>query len=179
MKKLLLLRVSYCFLALLLFACKKNADQKSKTAYDSKFSFSFKGNNYTLPFKEGTAEWGIMEAGVFINRADIFPGVIYFPNSNCAYLEPAGSSVERAANCILTQYGLPIDSSAVYLYSSGTVFVGYSNCESHSEYDPFSNSTIHYEICDAEGSFELTLKNKNNDSIVITNGKLELYNLRR
>jgi hypothetical protein len=179
MRKLLLLRLSYSFLALLLFACKKDADQTDKTAYDSKFSFNYKGNRYVLPLKQGTAEWGIMEAGIFINRPDIFQGVVYFPSSNCAYFEPTGSSVQRGANCELTQFGSPIDSSAVYIYSAGTVFVGYENCTNHSEYDPYSGSTIQYEVCDAQGTFSLTLRNTNNDSIVITDGKLELYNYRK
>ena len=180
MKKFVLpQKLFYGLFALTLFACKKDADQKNRTAYDSKFSFSFKGHDYALPLKEGTAEWGIMEAGIFINRPDIFNGFVYFPNSNCAYLEPVGSSVQRDANCILTQYGSQIDSSAVYIYSSGTVFVGYSNCSSHSEYDPYSGSTIQYDVCDAKGTFELVLKNNNNDSIAITDGKLELYNYRR
>jgi hypothetical protein len=179
MKKSLLQRFSYGFLALLSFACKKDAGKKGKSAYDSKFSFSYKGNHYELPLKEGTAEWGVLESGIFINRPDIFHGVIYFLNSNCAYLEPIGSSVGRGANCVLTQFGLPNDSSAVYIYSSGSVFVSKSNCQSHSEYDPYSGSTIQYDVCDGQGAFSLTLKNNDNHSIVITDGKLELYSYRR
>jgi len=179
MKKSVFVSLSYGLFVLFLSGCKKDADQNAKSAFDSKFSFSYNGNHYDLPLKQGTAEWGIMEAGIFINRPDIFNGVVYFPNSNCAWLEPAGSPVERSANCVLTQSGLPIDSSAVYLYSAGKAVIGYSNCSSHSEYDPYSGSTIQYDVCDAQGTFSLTLKNNSDDSVVITDGKIQLYSYRR
>lgn len=179
MKNLLLLQLCYGLLVLSLFGCKKDADQKGKSADDSTFSFTYRGTHYELPLKEGISEWGILEAGIFINRPDIFPGVVFFPNSNCAYLDPTGSSIERAANCVLTQFGLPIDSSTVYIYSAGSVRLDYSNCTAHSEYDPYTGSTVHYDVCDATGTFQLTLKNNNNDSIVITDGKIEQYSFRR
>ena len=179
MTNLPLLSLFSSLVALVLFACKKDPEQKNKTPYDSKFSFTYKGSHYDLPLKDGTAEWGIWESGIFINRPDIFHGVVYFPNSDCGYLEPDGSHIEKAANCLLTQYGLPIDSSTVYIYSAGTVSIGYSNCSSHSEYDIYSGTTIPYEVCDAQGTFALTLKNNNNDSMAITDGKLELYSYRR
>lgn len=160
-------------------ACKKT---DSKLPADGKFSFSYNGTQYVLPYREGTAEWGITSGtGIFIYRPDLFNGTIYFPYTNCAYLEPGHMlTLQLAANCQLTEAGgTPIDSVAVYLYQSGTVNVSYRNCSSISEYDVYTGSTIHYQVCDADGAFDLILKNKNNSTITITNGKFEVYRFRK
>ena len=160
-------------------ACKKSADYHT---YDSKISFSFNGNRYVLPQKEGGSEWGIMNngaGGIFINRSDIFKGIIYYPHSNCAFFEPDGSSVQIMWDCQLSSNSFPLDSTAVYLYSEGSINLIYKNCQNKTELDPFTGRTIRYDICDVDGTFDLVLKNKENKTIRITDGKLEVYNIRR
>jgi hypothetical protein len=161
-------------------ACKKNSPQRH-SPFDGKFSFRYNGTNYTLPFKEGTTEWSVTP-GIYINRADIFNGIIHFPTSSCAYMDTgtSGENVTDIGNCHLTQIsGAPIDSAVVYLYLNGFFNINYYNCESHSEYDVFTGRTINYDVCDANGTFELTLKNKDDNIIRITEGSFQQYNLRR
>src|SRR4051794_36330991 len=64
--------------------CKKNSNSPG----DSKFSFTYNGAHYILPLRDGDAEWGREAAGIFINRPDLFGGIIHFPRSSCAYLDP-------------------------------------------------------------------------------------------
>ena len=163
-------------------ACKKSSSSSSKSPYDGKLSFTYNGTPHTLPFRDGVAEWGIEGSGIFINRPDLFNGIIHFPSPNCAYLDPNtnGSSLFLASGCQLTSgSGTAIDSVAVYLYQSGSATLTYKNCTQKSEYEPFTGRTVSYDICDANGTFNLVLKNKENKTITITNGVLEMYSLRR
>ena len=146
---------------------------------ESEFKFTYNGTQYVLPLKQGTAEWAILDAGIYINRPDLFNGIIYFPHSNCAYLEPQGQSVQMTGNCVLSSSGFPIDSVAVYIYQSGSVNLSYTNCVNKTEYDPYSGQTVTYQVCDVNGTFELTLRNKENKTISITNWEVKEYNLRR
>ncbi len=166
------------YILVLTTACKKT---HSKSPADGKFSFTYNGTEYVLPYKEGTAEWGIENSGIFINRPDLFKGIIHFPYANCAYLDPNanGLYVQLAASCQLTALGMPIDSIAVYLYQTGLVNISYKNCSHKSEYDPYSGRTLSYDVCDADGTFNLILKNKENKTITITEGKLEAYSFKR
>lgn len=95
------------------------------------------------------------------------------------YLEPGIGDVQISGNCQLSSFGFPIDSVAVYLYESGSFNILYKNCYEKSEYDPFSSSTIKYSVCDADGTFNLTLKNKENKIINITDGTFEMFSFRR
>jgi hypothetical protein len=169
------------YVLVLTTACKKTSASDSNSPANSKFSFIYNGTQYVLPYKEGTAEWGIENSGIFINRPDLFNGIIHFPYANCAYLDPNtnGLSVQLAANCQLTASGMPIDSVAVYLYQSGLVNISYRNCSHKSEYDPYTGSTVSYDVCDANGTFDLILKNKENKTISINDGKFEVYRLKR
>lgn len=162
-------------------ACKKDSSSHSNSPADGKFSFTYNGTQYVLLYKEGTAEWGIENSGIFINRPDLFNGIIHFPYANCAYLDPntSGAPVQVAPNCHLTASGMPIDSVAVYLYQSGLVNIAYKNCSHKSEYDPYTGSAVSYDVCDADGTFNLILKNKENKMISITDGKLEAYSFKR
>ncbi len=160
-------------------ACKKNATQKH-SPFDSKFSFSYNGNKYILPFKEGNSEWTATN-GIYINRPDIFNGTIHYPYTNCAYFAPQanGLYVQVNTNCQLSVSGFPIDSLMVYLYQSGSYNITYRNCYKKKEYDIFTSSTILYDVCDADGTFNLTLKNKENKTITITDGTFQVYSFRR
>ena len=157
--------------------CKKSSDNKS--AQDSFFNFTVNGTPHSLPYKEGIAEWSIINSSIYINRPDIFNGVIYFPYENCAYLEPPGSNVEADNDCHLTQNGLTIDSAAVYIFENGTKSINYTNCRSGTTLDPDTGGPIPYEVCDVDGSFFLTLKNNENKKIEIVEGSFRVYNLRR
>jgi hypothetical protein len=165
------------YIPVLMTACKKD----TKSPAESKFSFTYNGTQYVLPYKEGVAEWGIENSGIFINRPDLFNGVIHFPYANCAYLDPVtnGVSLELETNCQLTASGMPIDSVAVYVYNSGLVNIVYTNCSWKTKYDLFTGNTIQYEVCDAIGTFSLLLRNKENKTISITEGKLEEYGFAR
>lgn len=158
--------------------CKKTS---SNSPTDSSLSFTYNGIQYVLPYKEGLAEWGLKNSGIYIYRPDLFKGTINYPYANCAYLEPNDiSTIQLTTNCQLTNAGgMPIDSVAVYLYQSGSVNISYINCSTKSEYDVYSGSTILYEVCDAVGTFDLILKNKENKTITITEGKLEAYRFRK
>ncbi len=172
-----ILRNIILFLIPVLFiipSCKKN---DSTSQADSEFKFTYNGTQYVLSWEAGTgyAEWGIINSGIFINRPDLFNGTIKFPKSNCAYLEPQGQSVEMTGNCELSSSGFTIDSVAVYIYNSGTVDLDYTNCSSKSGYDPYTGEYYRSEICDVNGTFELTLKNKESKMITITNGSIRMY----
>ena len=163
-----------------LTACKKSSTDNTHSPFDSKFSFTYNGTHYVLPFKQGTAEWGV-SPGIYINRPDIFNGTIHFPYANCAYLDPQtyGLPISAGANCELSASGFPIDSVAVYLYHGGSYNISYKNCYKKKEFSIISGNTIEFQICDANGTFDLTLKNKENKTIVITGGTFEMYNFRR
>ncbi len=157
--------------------CKKSADTGSPQ--DSYFNFTVNGTAHSLPFKEGISEWSITNNSIYINRPDIFNGIINFPKDGCAYLEPVGSSVVADDNCHLTQYGLPIDSSTVYIFEKGAKSINYTNCRSGTTFDPDTGAPIPYEVCDVDGSFFLTLKNRENKTIEIVEGSFRVYDLRR
>ena len=62
---------------------------------------------------------------------------------------------------------------------SGHYQISYRNCYLKSEFSAGTGSTIQYEVCDADGTFELTLKNKENKTIIISDGTFEMYSFRR
>ncbi|MGZ5133804.1 MAG: hypothetical protein ACXWCG_01585 [Flavitalea sp.] len=149
------------------------------TPFDSKFSFTYKEKNYTMPYKEGSAEWSTA-SGLYINRPDIFNGTINYRYPNCAWLEPVGTNVQMDYNnCKLESSGFPIDSVAVYVYESGSVIKYYKNCHTKKEYNYVSDQFFSYKVCDEEGTFNLVLKNKENKTIVITDGKFQVYSVRQ
>ncbi|MEP7144103.1 MAG: hypothetical protein ABI707_14570 [Ferruginibacter sp.] len=172
-----LLLLAYAFLGLT--ACKKtSAAETTHSPFDGKLSFTYNGTQYVLPFKEGVTEWFIMNGGIYIYRPDIFNGTIYYPYTNCAYLEN-GLSVQLAANCQLSSSGSPIDSVSVYIYQSGSMNISYKNCYHKSVYDIVTGNTDSYDVCDADGTFNLILKNKENKTINITDGSIQQYSFRR
>jgi len=157
-------------------ACEKTSDNPPAKG---KLSFTYNGTQYNLPYDE--KGWGIFNSGILIMRRDIFNGDLYFPNNNCAYLDPT-RGVQMAANCQLAMsQGLPIDSVIVYWYQSGSVNITYKNCVYKSGYDPGPGGAgrVTYEVCDVDGRFDLILKNKEDKTIIITEGKLELYNYKK
>jgi len=163
------------FFILVLFACKKSSSGSKHSPADGKFRFTYNGIKYELLYKDGDAEWAV-DDGIYIYRPDLFGGVIYFPYKNCAYLDP-DFNIMRNSNCELTRNGGPIDSTLVYLYQSGSFTMFYSNCYQQPEYDIVTGSTYAYDVCDVTGTFDLTLKNSEGKTIVITDGSFEEYSL--
>jgi len=144
---------------------------------DGKLSFTYNGTQYVLPYQQG---WDFIYSGIIIVRPDIFKGDILFPYSNCAYLDP-NHAVQLSPNCQLTSQGSPIDSVNVYIYQSGSMNISYKNCKDKSGNDPGPGGAgrFIYELCDIDGTFDLILKNKENKTITITEGKIKVYNYKR
>jgi len=160
-----------------LTACKKS--DMGHSPLDGKFSFTYNGIKYVLPYKEGVAEWSVWP-GLYIYRPDLFDGTIRMPSAYCGYLEPQyDDNISVGANCQLSSKysGYTIDSVEVYFYQSGFFNISYKNCREQKEYQPYSGRTLVYDVCDAYGTFDLTLRNKENKTIVITDGTFEAYNL--
>ena len=178
--------IFYNLLLLLLFFCNTTCKKTSKstpahTFLDSKFGFRYNGTSYTLPGKEGIAEWVVDATGFSILRPDITTGIIRYIKNNCAYFEPGNArmiNVGVGGGCDITLNGAPIDSTAVYLFQSGFFKIVYTNCVQKSQYDIYSGTTNYFEVCDANGTFELTLKNNENKTITIGEGHFEMYSYR-
>ena len=153
-----------------------------------KFSFEFKGKKYSGPDIAGFITSSDSLIGILlIAREDLFGGTIYFYknsslSNNCAYLEPTGQHlIAQQPGCILYRsgnYGNPIDSVKVYLYRSGSLNSSTSNCKRKKELDPVSGVYKEYDECDINGTFSLTLGNKNNQTIEITKGSFTIYAVR-
>jgi hypothetical protein len=130
-----------------------------------------------LPFtgSGGANEWFADRTGLFIGRPDLFGGNISFEPDNCAYLDPYGNEIQRFSPCQLSRNSQPIDSVAVFIYESGSLKINTTNCKTTSETDFFTGNTIYTSVCDITGSFNLTLKNKEDSLIVITDGVFARY----
>jgi|GEM_PF-6758024 len=151
---------------------------------EPKFSFEFNGTKYSGPGVAGYIVYNGSFGGLFIERDDLFGGSIYFYknsslSNNCAYLMPTGQQVvAQQPGCILYNSGNPIDSVKVYLYRSGSMNYSTSNCKHKKEPDFVFGGYIEYDVCDINGTFSLTLGNKNNQTIVITKGSFSIYEIR-
>ena len=105
-----------------------------------------------------------------------FPGWLNTVPKTAHGWQPGGHGIGmRFGYCKLEHHGGPIDSALVYTYHDGYYKINYKNCTEKSMYDPFSDTRFSYSICDADGTFELRLKNKEGKEIVITEGEFVLY----
>lgn len=90
-------------------------------------------------------------------------------SDHCAYMAPTGNYIMLEQNCMLTDWEngqtVPIDSSKVFIFQSGSLNHSISDCKSHSLGPGYEWTT-----CRATGTFDLTLVNKFNEAIEITNG---------
>ena len=160
-----------------LAGCIKNSDSIS---YETKISFTYNGQQYNQSSPSNILTDAILVQGIplFVNFTGIAiedPGVLggtililsrNSGNIQCSYLRPTGMLVSSSSgNCNLTNGGNPIDSVQVYWYESGSINFSYFDCRNLTE------ATIPgQKDCKITGSFDLTLTNKNNQKIKLTNG---------
>lgn len=175
-----MLSISVLAIALLIGGCKK---ENNITSNNDEVSFTYNGKNYS--FKTFDASNGVMVVKgyygtpmIVINLPSEFNGTIHYQKTGCAYLQPKNSNISINPGCTLKDHstssnGGPIDSMKVSLYFSGSLDLVTSNCET-------SNGTIlgypvTFTYCDVNGTFDLTLKNKNNETLFITNGVVKVH----
>jgi len=146
--------------------CKKN-DSTANTEHDD-FSFMYNGQKYIYKITNNVANAGISKGmdgtpDLLIDMIDVFGGQIYYEKTGSAYLD--------------TNSGGTIDSAKVFIYQSGSLNVSFSNCVTKTRTDLFTGQTAQYHDCAALGTFDLTLVNKNNETIKLTNGIVRFYHV--
>lgn len=138
------------------------------------FSFTYNGRYYTENSSENAQinKW-LDKVSITIDMVDVFGGIIYFDETDCAYLKPEFNTVYigEACNLMTITDGntVPIDSVKVFQYQSGSFNVFLDKCEMHSWEHPIGG-TVEYEVCVASGTFDLSLVNKNNETIELSDG---------
>ncbi len=164
-------------LVFILVACSKD---ETPTIYEiDTFSWAYNGRSYNLVYKDNTSNAG---ARINMNRipaisfdmVDELGGSIYFEKA-CAYLEPLGSIIYENEGCVLTEKDgtgniIPIDSTKVYIYQSGFFNISISNCTKKTAVDLLTGDSYQYDDCTVSGTFDLTLVNKEDATIKITDG---------
>jgi hypothetical protein len=172
--------IIFTFLVFVIFSCKKDSGNKNDT---NQFTFTYNGVVYNAAVNNNLVNAAAINVGgapgIFIDMPSVFGGQIFFIRNGCAYLE-TGSDVINVTepNCQLSiqdNFGnpQPIDSVKVYIYRSGTLNISFSECKVKSSTDPWTGATHQYQVCRAKGTFELTLINKNQQQLKITNGKVD------
>ena len=169
------LMITIC-IALILNACKKEDDDY--VPYVHELTFTFNGQNHKL-----TSQWTTMDlfditsfrfiynGGFNIHRTDLFGGSIHVMYNRqtrgveCAWLQPENYPLITALDCNnLNVAGMPIDSVKVFWLHSVNYSEGLSNCK--------STQSAQHKQCQLDANFSLTLVNKNNEKIILTNGKV-------
>ena len=175
--KYLMISLSSCFF-LLLTGCKKNSTPKDE------ISFTYNGRTYFHDSKDRlhsiNVSYGYSGAPslkVSINLPNL-DGTVTFERTGCAFYLPKAVRLNNfSPGCVISYSsvapGTPIDSSKIYQYSSGSLNLTSSNCTSSSFV--FLGITLYSTYCDVNGTFDLTLTNRNNEKIVITNGIVRLH----
>jgi hypothetical protein len=178
-----LLIATYTFLAIL--GCKKGETPANEEK--DELSFVYNGTKYNYSVTNNVVNAGIGKGmdgtpNLMIDMPNAFPGRVYFEKTGCAYLEPEFASVRLAQGCQLKQVDqagnlVPIDSSKVFIYQSGSLNVSFSDCSSKSGVDFVTGYNYQYNECAAIGTFGLTLANKNNELIKITDGVVKFHHV--
>ncbi len=57
----------------------------------------------------------------------------------------------------------------------GNLNINFTQCEVKSGTDPWTGATHQYQVCRAAGTFDLTLVNKNNQKIILTDGNVDQF----
>ncbi len=143
-------------------------------------SFLYNGKQYIIVNKinyPGGAvgaeqQWLVKSDGsIWINRQDIFGGVISYGDSSCTFLSPVHNDLNNLFHCQLTTDGAAVDSTVVYFYKSGNNQFTVDNCVSKTIWDIVNGRNITQTTCIHNGTFDLELINNENKIISITNGK--------
>ncbi len=172
-------------LALILVSCSK--DENPNIPETDKFNWTYNGRTYNLIIKNDVANAGAGKGqngnvAIIFDMSEALGGTIHF-EKDCAYLEPLGSSISQNEGCLLTDKDeagniIPIDSTKVFIYQSGSFNISFSKCVKKTSVDLLTGQSSQYDDCAASGSFDLTLVNKDNDIIVISDGIVDLHHVR-
>jgi hypothetical protein len=174
--------ITICFVFFVLPGCKKGSS--TPKADDGEISFTCNGKFYSYNTFDGYNGVNV-GAGIYgtplilITVPNEFSGRITYQKTGCAYLLPTQSNIAVQPGCLLLDYtsssaGAPIDSTKVFVYNSGTLYLLSSNCKTSTTNILGYSGTI--TSCDVNGTFDLTLQNKNGQKIVITNGIVKVRN---
>jgi hypothetical protein len=180
MKKnfLLQLFIAGCMLSLMMHGCTKAKDSSS---YETRIKFTYNGQEYTRtsPSRILSDLLNVQNEFLLVNflgleiedENNVLGGtIVIFSRStgimHCAYLRPTGTSVSATyTDCMLYDGANPVDSVQVYWYESGSINFSYSDCK-----DLTYAIVSGQKDCAISGTFNLTLTNKINQKIILTNG---------
>ena len=173
------------FLTYFFIGCKKDNGDVSPEI--DEFSFYYNGQKFNYSITANVANAGVAKGAdgnpdIHIYMTDVFNGTIRFLNTGCAFLEPPFNTVSVGQGCILSSVdslgnSIPIDSIKVFIYQSGTSNVSFTNCVRKSGFDIITGLNYQYDDCAASGTFDLTLSNKNDSTIKITNGIVKFHHV--
>ena len=176
--------LSLCLLLQVLIACEELVTEPTPIPPKPFFSFMYNGKEYNSgghEINDGDwaagfdEEWLVRGDGsIWINRPDIFGGVISYGDSNCTFLRPVHNDL-NLFDCDLTTDSAAVDSTAVYFYKSGNKSYTLDNCVTKTFPDFLWGTTITQKFCIQNGTFDLELINNQNKIILITNGKYRFY----
>lgn len=176
-------RLFICIVSIAILPGCSKKESDNNVNKESKFSFEFNGTKYDDPASGAIlTNSGALE-GIIINRPDLFGGSIsFYRNStlsnNCAFLTPTGLQYYlQQPGCILNAT-TGVDSVLVYFYRSGEMNYSRTNCQHKKEPDAVFGGFLEYDVCNVTGTFNLTLGNKNNQTIVITKGSFSFYGVK-
>ncbi len=176
MKKLIFTLMTFA-VVLLFIACSNQDEQVIR-----EFNFTYNGKDYHYtPQISGydnidiySGVYNTETRRIYLGLNDVFGGEIYFDIFNCAYLNLSSSLVILSNECKLSSFqnghDMPIDSSKVFIYQSGSLNLMIADCKTH-----YLLGNPWYNSCTASGTFELTLANNNNETIKITNGNFKNF----
>ena len=163
-----LLLVAWCCLN----SCKKSA--AGTNSERSVLTYEYQGKVYD----GNDGNWGLILSGIDvvgiqINRTDLFGGEVIYKAPGCAYTDPHTKMIVNSEGCMLMyDDSTAIDSSVVYLYSSGNFNSTSSNCSTKYSKDIFTGETVIEVVCDIKANFSVTLINNKGDIINIQNGSV-------
>lgn len=160
----------------LLTSCDTNDDQAIPKSY---FSFTYNNQQYNLgEFNVGSGgaigpehPWIALNNFIWINRPDIFGGVILFKDPNCTFLSPVNNNINQLFECQLSSNGTAVDPASVYFYKSGNHTYTSKEISTYKQFDFNTGTWYEYPLFAINGTFDLELVNSENKSIRITNGK--------
>lgn len=166
-------------------ACKKEKNEDFKW----NLSFDYNGKHYDLGRPQTDAngaplwpyggaigaftEWDFADDYIWINRPDIFGGVIKFKGPDCSFFYPSPMNRDIYVlydSCKPSINNTSIDSTAVYFYKKGFAKSTSQNCITKTIRDIVTGTYYTQTNCDYVGNFDIELVNKDGKSIKLSNG---------